>query len=174
MSVNTKRAERRSLTFSRLSDVAAEVERLLAADRAGTLRHTGNWTPGQTFAHLAAFMEYPYDGYPASLAHPPWIVRFIMKGRKNKLLRGPMPAGVRIPGIKGGTEGADPAPTPDAGARLLRAIGRIDKAPPSIDNPIFGPLTHDEWRALHCRHAELHLGFLFPSGGAAVSAARTP
>jgi hypothetical protein len=27
-------------------------------------------------------------------------------------------------------------------------------------SPFFGTLTNEEWDALHCRHAELHLSFI--------------
>ena len=39
---------------------------------------------------------------------------------------------------------------------------RLDARPPDAPNPIFGRLTHDEWKAINLRHAELHMGFLHP------------
>jgi hypothetical protein len=33
---------------------------------------------------------------------------------------------------------------------------------PTAPSPILGTLTHEEWIAMHLRHAELHLGFLIP------------
>jgi hypothetical protein len=159
--IDTKKAERRVLKFTSLSQVAAEVDKIVAADKAGTLKRTGQWSTGQNFAHLAAFMEYPYEGYPASIANPPWLVRFIVGRMKKKFLYSPMRAGARIPGIKGGTLGAEEMPTAAAGERLKRAIARIDSVAPTKPNPLFGPMTHDEWRAMHLRHSELHLGFLW-------------
>ena len=44
----------------------------------------------------------------------------------------------------------------DAIVRLLRDND------PAKPNPVFGPLTHEQWIQLNLRHAELHLGFLVP------------
>ena len=159
--INTARAERRTLVFTSLEEVLAEAERIVAAERAGRLRRTGNWTTGQTFAHLAAFMSYAFDGYPPELADPPWLIRVLLRLRKKAMLRG-LPAGVKIPGIKGGTVGADDVSTDEGFARLKREIERLRARAPERSNPIFGPMSHDEWKALHLRHAELHLSFLHP------------
>jgi hypothetical protein len=51
--INTPRAQRRALHFDTLGDVLRDVDRIVAAERAGTLRRTGNWTVGQTLGHLA-------------------------------------------------------------------------------------------------------------------------
>lgn len=161
--VDTKRtAEFRTLKFTSLADVRREVERLGEAGRAGTLRCGGNWTAGQTFGHLASWISYPYDGYPPELANPPWIIKMILKMKKGTLMRGPMPRGVWIPKLKGGTMGTEPLPLEEGLSRLLRELARLEAAPPPRPNPVFGPLTHDEWKTLHVRHAELHLGFLHP------------
>lgn len=164
MTVNTKRtAEFRTLKFASIAEVRREVERLGEAGRAGSLRCSGNWTAGQTFGHLATWISYPYDGYPPELQNPPWLIKVILKCKKKTLMRGPMPRGVRIPKLKGGTMGTEPL-TPEEGlSRLLRELDRLEAAPPSRPNPIFGPLSHDEWKTMHIRHAELHLGFLHPT-----------
>ena len=53
--------------------------------------------------------------------------------------------------------------TTEAGlARLRRAMERLKAEAPSKPQAIFGPMTHEEWVALHLRHAEMHLGFLVP------------
>jgi len=49
-------------------------------------------------------------------------------------------------------------PTGEGAARLAAAWARLQRAAPTVDNPIFGHLTHDEWQQMHLRHAELHLG----------------
>jgi hypothetical protein len=43
--------------------------------------------------------------------------------------------------------------------RLFDRIERIAAAPDSAgpEHPLFGPLTHAEWNALHCKHIEHHL-----------------
>lgn len=157
-----KVTDRRELRFQNPRELRAELERVVAAERAGTLRRCGNWTTGQVFGHLAAFIEYPYDGYPPELANPPWFVKLIMRFMKRSFLRGPLPAGRRIPGTKDGTTGCEPCSTDAGYARLLRAWDRLEKGPPTRPNVIFGKMTHAEWIQGHLRHAELHLGFLLP------------
>jgi len=159
--IDTGKAARRTLKFGSFKELWADVERIAAAEKAGRLRRTGNWSAGQVMGHLATWVNYPYDGYPPEL-RPPWFIKLILKMQKNKFLRGPMPAGVRIPKIKEGTMGTKDMSLDEGMAQLRRAWDRLLKSPPEIDNPIFGKMTHEEWIAGHLRHAELHLGFLNP------------
>jgi hypothetical protein len=152
-------AEYRKLHFASLDECMAEVRRVVAADGKGTLRALGNWTPGQIMAHLAAWIEYGYTGYP--IGRPPFFVRWILRWRLPKMLRGNMPRGVRIPGVKDGTVGMDDQPTAEAGQRLLGALKRLqDREEARFDSPAFGPMSHDERILLNLRHAELHLGYV--------------
>lgn len=157
----SKIADRRPLRFETLADLRADLATLERAG--GTLRTSGNWTAGQNFSHLAAFIEFAYDGYPPELSNPPWFIKAFLRLRKRSMLTSGLPAGVNIPGIKGGTVGADDAPAPAALARFRAALDRLERSAPTAPNPVFGPLTHEEWIALHLRHAELHLGFVHPS-----------
>lgn len=155
-----KVAGRRSLTFHTIDELRRDLDVLEAAHRAGTLRHLGNWEAGRIMAHLAAFAEYPLAGYPKELSRPPLLIRVFLKSRKNKYIRGRMPLGVKIPGIPGGTVGADDIPFDQGLSRFRSALDRLERTAPTIDNPIFGTLTHEEWMLMQCRHAEGHLGFL--------------
>jgi hypothetical protein len=74
-----------------------------------------------------------------------------------------MRAGVKIPGVEGGTLGTQPLPLDEALPRLQRVMERLKSEPPSAPNPIFGRLKHEESIALTLRHAELHLGFQVPA-----------
>lgn len=161
MMVNTKTSEHRTLRFHSIDDALAEADRIAAADRAGSLRTSGNWTAGQVFGHIATWMEYPYDGYPSTV-RPPWFVKLILRMMKTKFLRGPLPRGARIPKFPEGTLGTEPLSTDEGLTRLTRALHRLKAAPPHHPNPIFGVLTHDEWIAGNLRHAELHMGYLHP------------
>jgi hypothetical protein len=159
-SVDTgKVAGRRTLRFESLDQVLAEVERLAEAERAGRLKHLGNWTLGQTLGHLATWAEYSYTGAPLKA---PFFVKWFLRLRKRKFLYGPMRAGVKIPGVAGGTLATESVPLDEALERMRRVLGRLKFEAPTAPNVIFGPLTHDEWVALQLRHAELHLGFLVP------------
>ena len=160
--INTgKVKDRRPLRFSALDEMLADVERIAAAERAGKLRRTGNWTAGQTFGHLATWINFAYDGYPPDMK-PPWFIKVILKFQKNKFVRGPMPSGVKIPGVEGGTKGTEPIGLDEGLTRLRSAINRLSAAAPTHPNPIFGPMSHDEWKGMHMRHGELHLSFLQP------------
>jgi hypothetical protein len=157
-----KVTDRRSPRFADSRDLLADVERVAAAERRGVLRRTGNWTVGQILGHLAAWASFPYEGYPPEL-NPPWFVKFILRFQKNRFLHRPMPHGVKIPGVEGGTKGLDVLSLDEGLARLRSAWQRLDAGPPTRPNPIFGPLTHDEWKQLNLRHAELHLSYLHPA-----------
>lgn len=163
MPIDTKAVtDRRSLAFNAFADIRRDLDALEGGQRAGTLRAAGNWTPGQIFTHLAAFINYPYDGYPPELAHPPLMIRLILKVMRKKFLHGRMPAGVKIPRIPNGTMGMRDVPFDEGLGILRRALDRLEKSPPNAPNPIFGPLSHEDWMSIHKRHAELHLSFLHP------------
>jgi hypothetical protein len=161
MKATSRTANRRLLRFESIGAVLAEVDRLVAAERAGQLQRRGNWTLGQTLGHLAAWAEYSYTGTPLQV---PFYIRWILRLRKRKMLYGPMRAGVKIPGIPGGTLATEDVPLEEALGRMRRVMQRLASEPPTAPSPIFGPLNHEEWIALHLRHAELHLGFLVPEG----------
>lgn len=157
----SKVTDRRELHFADLADIMRDAQACAAAERNGTLRLTGNWTLGQILGHLAFWMNAPYEGYPG-LRKPPWIIKIILKFMKGKFIRGPMPKGVKIPKVEGGTLGRDVIPTDEAMRRLEAGIERLRKGPPTIPNIVLGPLTHHEWIKLNLRHSELHLGYAHP------------
>ena len=151
--------EWRSLRFQSIEDCIAEVQRILEADLRGTLRSTGNWSAGQVLAHVAAWIEYGYEGYP--IGKPPFLIRWILRMSLKSTLRRGMSKGVRIPGVKGGTTGADHMPTVAAANRLLSALRRLQSGEEAtFDSPGFGAMSMADRVQLNLRHAELHLGFL--------------
>lgn len=156
MAVDTRKAKRRELRFETLEAILAEADRLEKISESGPLKPLGNWTLGQTLAHLAFWTNAAFDPIPMRV---PWWLRMIMKTQKRKMCYGKMPAGVRLPGVTGGTLGADDVPASEGLSRLRRATARFGKEKTKPDNPAFGPMNEEEWRALMCRHAEHHLGF---------------
>ena len=159
--IDTKTADRRKLTYTSLDDVLADVEKIVAADKAGKLRCTGNWTAGQAMGHVAAWMNYPYDGFP--IGKPPFFIRWILKFLKGKYLREGMSAGVRIPKVDNGTFATDKLSTDEGAARLRKSLARMKgKEVAKFDSPAFGKMSDQERLALNLRHAELHLSFLHP------------
>jgi hypothetical protein len=154
-----KVAERRVLRFESIDEMLAEVDRLVAAERAGKLKRLGNWTLGQALGHLACWGEYAYTGSPLKV---PFFIKWILRMRKQKFLYGPMRAGVKIPGVEGGTLATDPVSLDEAATRLHKVMERMKVEEPTAPNSIFGKLSHAESTALNLRHAELHLGFFVP------------
>lgn len=157
--VNTRTASRRRLRFSSIDELLCEVDRIESSDRQGSLRTTGNWSPGQILSHIAAWIEYGYDGYPVK--QPIWPLRVLLRFLGKRMLKSGMPAAVRIPGVPQGTVGMDEARVPDATARLRKALQRMQSGEEArFHSPAFGPLSHEDRIQLNLRHAELHLGFI--------------
>jgi hypothetical protein len=149
--------ERRQLRFKSLDEALAEEERLASAQRQGTLRCLGNWSPAQNLNHLASWVDYSFDGVPFRV---PFIAKLFMKPLKNRMLYKPMRAGSRIPKLPLGTVGQDPIPFDEADAKFRKNFTRLKTEIPKLPNALLGPLTHDQWINLHLRHAELHLSFM--------------
>lgn len=154
--VNTKKVARRTLRFSTLDETLAEAQRIADAARAGLLQQLGNWTPGQALGHLAAAINFGFDGYPKPA---PWYLKLLVRPFKRRILSRPFAPGLRVPGIKGGTNATEVLPLADGLARFVAATERLRAQCPPVPNAVFGPLTHDEWITYAVRHAELHLSF---------------
>ncbi len=159
MTTSTKYVPHRKLRFNSIADINSELDKIAELDKSSQLRTSGNWTAGQIMAHLAAWIEYGYDGYP--IKSPPWFVRWFLRTRLPKMLESGMPRGVKIPGIPGGTIGADDIPTDQGIARLKKAFKRLEVGEEAaFDSPAFGKMSHEDRIRLNLRHAELHLGYL--------------
>ncbi|MGD0463628.1 MAG: DUF1569 domain-containing protein [Tepidisphaeraceae bacterium] len=151
--------QRRTLHFTTIDEITRDAEKLAAAERKGQLRQLGNWTLGQACGHLAAWINFGFDGTPVKI---PWIIRFFARPTRKRYIYKPMNPGGRLPKIAGGTLATDVLPTEEGLSRLRRACNRLNADAPKLPNPVFGRLKPDEWRNLHMRHAELHLSFLRP------------
>lgn len=157
--INTAKIERRKLWFHSIEELLKELDRIEEADRRGTLNVQGNWTSGQIFAHIAAWIEYGWVGYP--VAAPPFFIKWVLKWMCKRYLKKGMPAGVKIPGVEGGTKGQDPMSNAEGLARLRQALARLQAGEPTkFDSPAFGPLSYEDRIQLNLRHAELHLSFM--------------
>ena len=161
MAVNTRRAERREVRLTKLEDLRAEVERLASAERAGTLRRTGNWSTGQVFEHLGKFMAMSLDGFPPEATPPLWV-RALARAVKPRAIRGmPPPAGLKLPAEATFMLPRDVVGLEEGEELLLRQIHRVTNGERfTKPSPAFGPLTHEQWTQLHLGHARLHLSFL--------------
>ena len=156
--INTSRIpNRRKLHFNSLDEILADVDALAQAP---SIQPLGNWSPGQILNHLSKTMNYSIDGFPAQM---PAIIRFFMRlFMKNRLLNKPMSPGFKLP------KSASymlPLPTVlnEGLAQFRAAIQRQKTETRRVPSPFLGPFTNEDWTRLHCRHAELHLGFLIPA-----------
>jgi hypothetical protein len=157
MRVTTVAASRyRSLRFSTLREALDEAKRCAEAAREGRLSSCGQWSPGTLFGHLAFWINAGFDGYPIKIGFLMRLAGRLMKrGMLSKSSRG-----VKIPGAPGGTLGVEELSVEVGLAQFERAVLRLEGRAPASPNPLLGPLTHQEWLALHIRHAEGHLGHL--------------
>lgn len=157
----SKVSDHRKLRFRDVDELRAEVDRIEAADKAGRLRCTGNWTAGQMMFHIASWINFAYTGFPVK--PPPWPIRFLLKFVGPRYMKKGLPKGFKIPGVKDGTVGMDRVST-EVGARMLRtSLDRLASDEPApFDSPAFGRMSHADRIQLNLRHAELHLGYLHP------------
>jgi len=130
------------LQFDTIEDCLQELGRLEQAERQGNLKTLGNWTAGQNLSHVAAWIEYGWEGYP--MDEPPPEVGVAMRAMLGSILENGMDAGMMLPEVEGGTFGAE------------EMAGEVA----THDSPAFGEMSHEQRVKLNLRHAELHLGFL--------------
>lgn len=156
----TQVQNRRTLRFEALDDMLADA-RTCAAD-AGRLRQLGNWSLGQALNHIAAWIEYPFVGYPPELSFPEEMKAGAAEA-KTRLMHETMKPGERLPGIAAGTLAIEDVPTALGLARLEAAAARLNGLAPHeplpLPDPYFGRVTRHEWAEINLRHAELHLSF---------------
>lgn len=154
MAIDTRRVSRRSLRFESYEDLLQEAERLVAAPQARSL---GNWTLGQTLAHLTGGMRMSLDG---TQLKAPLLVRLIGPFLRNRILRGPMQAGIRAPAaVQKELVPNDAIGAAEALEEMRAVIRRLKSEPQRHRHPVFGRLDRDQWDQLNYRHAELHLSF---------------
>jgi hypothetical protein len=151
--------QRRHLRLESIDDAIAEAERLAAAEREGRIERAGNWTVGQTLGHLSTWTNFAFDGYPRSV-RAPLFVRAILRMMRKRILTHGMMSGVRIRGVEGGTLGLERLHPDEGLCRYRAAMQRLRDHAPTLTNPVFGRLTHEQWKQLNLRHSDLHMSFL--------------
>ncbi len=166
MTVDTKTAPRRTLCFASFDEVLAEIDRIEAAMRAGTATTTGNWSIGQIGDHCARFIRFAIDGFEGRAPGP---VRFFARLLLLKKAVGDEPIS---PGFQLPKKASSMLPTP--GITDEEGLGELRKQIKRVlagkamtqDSPLLGPLTHEQWTRLQCKHCALHLGFIDPGNQA--------
>ncbi len=157
--MNKKKAPsyRRSLSFTSMDDLLADVQALAACGA----QASGGWTAGQVIWHVAAVIDASVEGVNFTLPLPMRILGRLIRSRS---LKKGIPAGViKIPP----QAQAEFAPSPDVTFQtavdlLTSAIQKAKQRRMSAVSPVFGKLSHEQWVQLHCRHAEMHFSFLSP------------
>jgi len=71
---------------------------------------------------------------------------------------------MRLSGVEGGTYGIEALDSREGLCPFDFAALRLEKQFPATPNPLFEKLTHDEWKRLQLRDAELYLSFFDPRG----------
>jgi hypothetical protein len=94
------------------------------AARDGALRAGGIWSLGQALAHLAKWVNMPYDGY-LEMRRPAWWMRPLRSLIWWWLVNKGFPAGVRIEGAPGGTFGIERCEVDEGLGRLRSAYRRL-------------------------------------------------
>jgi hypothetical protein len=151
--------QHRQLRFQTIEELLAEIDRIESAAQTGELESVGNWTPGQVLAHIAAWVDYGWDGYPVK--SPPFFIKWIFVRMAGRIIKRGMKPGAKIPGVREGTFGQEKISVEAGLDRVRRAFGRLQAGEVAkFDSPAFGPLSHEDRTQLNLRHAELHLGFL--------------
>ena len=157
--VDTRTAPRRTLKFTCLGCLRGDLDAVEAAHRAGTLGHTGNWTPGQILDHCAITFETGLDG---SGMKSPLFARIMGRLFKPMLLKpGFMKPGFKLPADATELLPRDGVTFEQGMARMRRALARLDAGERMTKpSPWLGPMTHEQWLALGINHCQMHFGFL--------------
>ena len=156
MPVDTARVSgRRKLDYASLEEVLADADQLVS----GPVKVLGNWSAGQIFRHLAIAFNGSIDGFTMTF---PWPLRMMARIFRNKLIGGPMPAGIKLPSE--GSKALTPASTSteEGLAELRAAIERLQRESHRAKHPVFGDLSKEQWNQIHLKHANLHMSFLVP------------
>lgn len=161
MTVDTKTVQRREVSYKCFGCIQGDLDAIQRAQDAGTLRATGNWTPGQVLWHCGKFMECAIDGFPSSAPAPVrWLAGLMFK--KKAVREGePFPAGFKLPRQASFLIPAE-GTTFEEGMRYLREqVARVQGGERfTAMSPLLGKLTHEEWEVLQRKHCMLHLSFL--------------
>lgn len=159
MTVSTKAAARRDLSFRSFDDILAELDRIQQAHDRGSLATTGNWAPGSNLAHCADFFRWSLDGFPQ--IKPPLVFRILGPVVKPFVIGRPPPPGVPLKGDIARLIPEQGIPFDDGMHAMRDQLARISRGERmTARSPIFGRMTHDDWTKVQLGHCALHLSYL--------------
>ncbi len=159
--IDTKTVQRRDVSYKCFGCISSDLDAIQRAQDAGTLRVTGNWTPGQVLWHCGKFMECALDGFPSVAPAPVrWIATMLFKKKAVGSEQG-FPPGFKLPRQASFLIPGD-GTTFEEGMEFLRQ--QVERAQGgekfTAMSPLLGKLTHEEWEVLQRKHCALHLSFL--------------
>ncbi len=149
------RPRRRPLRFHDFTDITADIATLQSH---GYVR-AGNWSLGQICDHLRLAVDSSIHGF-GEIRTPPLFRVFGPLFLRITLARKRIPAGAPAPAAYLPSAAGDETAAVERFLQSLAAFANF--AGPAMRNPLFGPMTLDQWRRLHLIHAAHHLGFLTP------------
>ncbi len=155
--VDIKKAPRRKLNFSCENCIIGEVDTLAQ----GPIQTTGNWTAGMIVQHVTQLIEFSLDGFPAPYRSS-LPMRLMAKVMRKRILNKPWSAGYKLPANFKELHPRKDITFEEAHENLRQVIARVKSEQMTASSPILGKMEHADWLKLHCRHAELHFGFLRP------------
>lgn len=148
------------MTFNTLNDALDFAKGAVERQKAGRGVHTtGSYSLGQIIEHLARSIEIGLGRVEAPPA--PWLVRFLSRLMKKRFLKNGMKPGFKLP--KATQDLFWPTSEVDLVLALDHyeaAVSELMSTEKPVAHPYFGDMSLQEHVALHCRHAELHFGFV--------------
>jgi len=151
-----KRKPTRTLQFTSLDEIVTEARKMASSQ----CTVSGGWTPAQNIAHVAVVVKASFDGFPAE---PPLPIKWFGRLMKGRFLSKTFSAGFNLPASMS-------AFVPDTGVSVEDALAELEMQCARAQNeefipvsPMFGKMSREQWVQMHCRHAELHFGFVEPS-----------
>jgi hypothetical protein len=146
--------ERRKPHFADFAAIHHEADQFLKHG----YERLGKWSLGQMATHLAILVEMSVRGFPW---YVPWplTLPFRWFALGGILRRKQFGAGLQGPKFAMPPETVEDRAGLD---RLVAAFAEFDAATRVYPSPLFGSLTHEQWREVHLWHAEHHLSFLIP------------
>jgi hypothetical protein len=160
-------AHRRRVRLHAVDDLMADVNRVTAAAKAGTLRSLGNWSPAQVLWHIGRLIELSFDGFPFRYRRgPEWITRLMRLLAWRWLIALAFRPGFQNPPEAAALEPEPSVPLDVAAAYLRQQVARMRGGERMTRQcSVEGPYSHEQWVYIHLRHAELHLSFLAMAAG---------
>lgn len=150
-------AAHRDLDFRDLDEVLIEAERLAA----GEVYTTGAHSFGQILEHLARTHDMTTGRL--QVPPPPLYMRLMITLMKPMLIRDqPIKPGFKLPKKSENVFWPDQEFEVSAALEHLRdSIEHYKSHGPMPKHPMFGTLSREQSDRLNCRHAALHLGFVY-------------